>query len=848
MINKPKIVLIFFISISVFASENFLGFKTLNVLNLATGSRCSGVLLKTKKGCQAVTNSHCVKDLSINEKNVVISQINKPLVNTEEEIEMFSKLFFVNLTDKRSHLVKAKPSSDLAEIYFDPAWAPEFCSGEEHLTIKGVGYYPHYSEVFPAGYSPSGGMCNQQTAMQCTSSQGNRDQRPFLYEDSRTKCFLSAGFQFDQGAVSAVFPIKIKDLVSGDRSVVCPKTDNLKSVTKLDVNFSSLPGLEYMYKVTGVNLSQGFSGGPLINFHEDWNRTSIVGIAASVYQFKWQSNYIRIKDVLEFLINYEDDFSDQFVVELSQRESRVVSDENSKNLEKIMKFLEDNRDLPNLEDHMIEETVNDSRRAFELLDTKRERLKIDSTIPDLRDSLINGSSSNSGGIGIGSDSSRRINIPTQKRVEGLANAFGNTDQEDVDDPFKDCKFDKSKTDPFFDTSPSITSCFDLTQTRYKHSGVLIGEDKDKIAYAYREGIKVKQITGYKDLKDLKRRRDFVESKILIRKVGELPSIEFRKSILSNFSGKLKPAYIGSNNILPQYDYLLSHATRYLSIEPSVNSLLNELIEKDIPYSKEDFQNNYFSFDIANGLNNSENGKIFFDIDETKFNIDFTNHDKKRYLLKLIPSYNEDYSKLSLKGSGVIKDQANLGRVLSKIDSLELICDLYSAQKLICHGPRLEIGLSQEAKGSRPEFRISFWDELLIKEEAFKKKKYKMNYAFGFLEKSLGRVTVTKAEGMRNSFRHTELKDFLKGNLALKFYPETTFDKASFKIHDKFNKRLNCAVEELSFQTFYYLEEVYHIVHDYNDNCRKRRVNGQIISEEGETVGLFIKDKFVSVAD
>ncbi len=795
------IILILLVTKAVFA-QNYYGFKTINILNLKTQSRCSGVLLKTEKGCQAVTNAHCVRDLALKEKNLVISQINSPNLTKKEDIKLFSKLFFINLTDKRSYLIKAKPSADLAELYFNEDWAPNFCKNSVKTSKNTIKDYPHSDGRQPP---QSGGGMPQQTPLRGSSFSYRYSPYEYRFRFIKNKCYIATGFQLDNPNISSLNRFEIDRLLDENRSLVCP------SVARLIPDFSYLPGLKFMYKVIGLNLSQGMSGGALLEIDKEVQEIHLLGLSASFYPFKWQSNFIKIIDVLEFLLDYEDTLLDNYNTHFGLEDTRVASDDSSALLQDIMNATIDNRYDNLLLISDTKEIENDTLSTYALLNRRRERIK--KTI-----------------------STTKVETP---RVVNLDRAFGDTDQDETGDgDINRCSMKKSTLDPYFDNSPGVTSCFDLSQTRFQHSGVIVKDYKDSIIYGIRDNGILKQIDGLSSFAKFRKSRDFSENNLLIRKKGMLPDLEYRKNILKNFEGfyKLDDRVIVGQDY--NQSYLNDHNEHFYQIRPSVNSLLNERATLGLS-APDKLEKNLFSYEIDNKLRHSSMSKVSFDIKSNRFNIRLEPNMTTRYLFELIPSFSENFSLLELNGSVAIQALDDLGKIVYRKENVSLKCELASLLRLICSNDFLEIGVTRVSKRSKPNFRVAFWEGFETKEKAFLRDKPLMNYFFGRLQ------TDHKGDHdlrLESSLGDVSLKDFLRYS-AVDFYDEPQFSIKDVKLNKVFSNRLKCSLESLTLKTIYYKNEVYHLVHDFNKQCRRWFNYGEIFSADFKSLGIFTRGKY-----
>ncbi len=790
-------------------ATDYHGFKTINISNLKGETKCSGVVFKTSSGCRAVTNAHCVKELAIDEHNLIVSQINDPGLKSQEEKNLFSSLFFVNLFDKRSYLIKAKPSADLAEIYFDKKWAPDFCENSKELNLENVDYYRHINETNIPVFTPG---LPQQTPLRNIPTQGpNRAYRDYQY--SKNQCFISLGYQFDSAHMSSVAPIEIKDMIGADGLFFCPLWNDSKAFSRLNVNHSSLPGLDYMLKVTGINLSQGMSGGALIVVEDGTRNIEFHGLASSVYPFMWQSNFIRSKEVFEFLEKYEDDFSDKYLVEYGLKNSTTVSDDDSDLLAKKVEELRDALTINVLDRTQYQSVENDSQDIFELLGAKREReVEIRSRTSDQGQS--------------------------QSRVRNIDRAFGDTDQNDVGGGNGNCSLKQSKIDPYFHKAPSITGCFDLSQTRFQHSGVLINDFRDSIVFGYQDSEVTTQIDSLMEFRKLLNRDDFDRSNLLIRNFGEYPIVEVRKNILNEFSGYYTKLYNSTGGDYASYNYLNEDNSRFFVIKPSFNSLLNESVELvENLQIKDDVS--LFNHEVINKIENSLKGDVSFDIGIEHFNIELDLATKERFYMNLIPRFEDEYKKIILQGEIIVRDYSIDGRITKRIPGVKLECDNLSPLKLICSNDILEIGLSKKNSKSRPTYRISFWKDLLNKKEALLSGTPYIFYNYGHLWSS---YKAHPSMGIGISFRDLKLKDFLEKDDVV-FHEEPEFGYGDFELSAKIAANIKCDKHSLSIKTFAFDDDVYHVVHNQNSSCRKRRGYGEVFSTSFESLGYFIKGRF-----
>src|SRR5690606_11808363 len=255
--------------------------------------------------------------------------------------------------------------------------------------------------------------------------------------------------------------------------------DKMKS--RLNVEYSALPGIEFIYQVKGINLSQGMSGGALIEVDED--QIKFKGLSASFYPFQWKSNFIPASYVLEFLTKYNDNRSDNYEVSIDNKVQVAADNVSIKEEDKILRLKEEGQ-IPTI------------------VVIKKPRHQI-----------------------------RQQNGPI--RVPRSQVRFRDTDQEDVGGNVTlSCDPVPSTIDPFYDVLPPVTSCFGLPPTRSQHSGVIAKEYQDHLIIAYNNS----QVNGLSDLRNLLARQDFDESKLITRPIGGYPTLEIRKHILNNFEG------------------------------------------------------------------------------------------------------------------------------------------------------------------------------------------------------------------------------------------------------------------------------------------------------------------------
>ena len=115
---KLSVILLLLAAARSLLGAEYFGFQTINIINLKDNTKCSGVLVNTETGCKAITNAHCVKGLSIGEENLIISSSQSIDIDSSQGKEVFDKIIYSPASTHRSYLIKAKPSSALAQIYF----------------------------------------------------------------------------------------------------------------------------------------------------------------------------------------------------------------------------------------------------------------------------------------------------------------------------------------------------------------------------------------------------------------------------------------------------------------------------------------------------------------------------------------------------------------------------------------------------------------------------------------------------------------------------------------------------------------------------------------------------------
>ncbi len=726
----------------LYAGE-FFGFQTINVLNLKDNTKCSGVVMNTERGCYAVTNAHCVRGLAIGEENIIIAPAIAPQIATRAGQEMYAKLIHASHDHQRSFLIKAKPSSDLAQIYFDPAWAPAFCQDDFKLSEQNTPRHRHVNEVYTAQEQNQPGQVNQH--LPGSMGQTHAPNPTVYYRPSQNFLLMAAGFQNDMAALLSIAAVDFDSFANLE--------DGMKS--RLNVEYSSLPGFEFIYQVKGINLSQGMSGGPL--FEIDQTQVKFKGLAASFYPFQWMSNFIPASYILEFLNNYQDDLSDVYEVSLGTQEQVAADRVSLKEEDQLLKLKEEGQ-IP----------------SVVIVRKPRHQL-------------------------------RPTNANAPIRVPRTQVRFGDTDQDDVGGGLNlACDPVTSQSDPFFDVLPPVTNCFDLSQARFQHSGVMVKELPEKILIAYDE----QQINGLTDLRALQARTDFDSTKLVTRSLGDYPAVHIRSNILRDFEGiyseKENSAVV--NQSMYQYAHLEGTFTRQYSITPSSNALIRESVIHGSELYGELFDN-LFNYGIANNLNQTHDINLKLNINDQLLKLGLRLQNGQNYSFEMIPHFDQGFKKLTLNTKLVISDE-NF-RPLTR-ESFTLTCDNRSFLKLICSNEKMEFGLSTSSKDASPSIRIAFWSGFKTKAQALYSKNLEMIYVFGALEK---RQSIQRRVDLNVHFDNLKLKKLLANdNDQYDFVEVSSTDVLSFtgEFPQKVKQRMT---GELQTKSFFYRGELFHVVYE-----------------------------------
>lgn len=739
---KLSVILLLLAAARSLLGAEYFGFQTINIINLKDNTKCSGILVNTETGCKAITNAHCVKGLSIGEENLIISSSQSIDIDSSQGKEVFDKIIYSPASTHRSYLIKAKPSSDLAQIYFDTAWAPKICQDEYKLTSDNTQRNLHINEVYSQQEQNQPGPVNQQIPGISHSPNPTTYYRP-----SQNYLLMAVGFQNDRPTLLSVSPVAFNTFENLD--------DKKKS--RLNVEYSSLPGFEFIYQVSGINLSQGMSGGALFEIENNNNELNIIfkGLSASFYPFQWKSNFIPASYALEFINHFQDDQTDRFEISLDNK-VQVASDKLSAKQEEAIRKLKEEGKIPNV--------VSINRPIYPLKDPKGP-----------------------------------IRVPRSEA------SFGDTDQDDVGgDDSLSCDWVKSDIDPFFDILPPVTNCFDLSQTRFHHTGVITTDMSDEILIAYED----RQINGLSDLRSLQSRADFDQTKLIKRKVGEYPSLDIRKNILNDLEG----IYLSKENnaIFNQSFHTFAHLgdgfTKQYSIKPSSNVLIRESIIHNSELYGELFEN-LFSYDISNKIGNAHNVnlKLKVTLDSVKLSIKTT--DDQNYFFEMTPQFDKIFKKLTLKTTLTIYDEAF--KTL-KTEHFNLSCDNRSFLKLICFNDKMEFGLSSASLNSNtPVVRVAFWDNFKSKKESLENKNFSMTYVFGEIERN---DTISRRVDYSIDFNQLKVKKLFSNT---KFSP-VEIDSSlvlSFvnRLPSKIRSQIDSPVKALSTESFTYREELFHLV-------------------------------------
>lgn len=767
------------------ASE-FYGFQTLSIINLKDNVKCSAILLNTNQGCVAVTNSHCIKGLAIGEENIIISSTTNPELVTTAGREILNKLNFTSTTEYRSHLIKAKPSSDIAQIYFDPKWAPRFCEDKYKITLDNSPRHGHINEVYSTEDQNKPGQLNQQIPGELGQS---RAPNPTIYyKPSQNFCLIASGFQNDKPTLLSLAPIDYDSIGNPNECPELSSQDTHQTIpmkTRLNVEYSSLPGMEYVYQVRGINLSQGMSGGALFSI-EDHN-IALKAMSASFYPFQWVSNFIPISYILDFLQNYVDDNSDNFEIKLNIGNVQIASDSQSAKIDRIIEILKKEGKLPDI--------IKPPKKPFEIR-----------------------------------SSSKPARIPRTK------NSFGDTDQDDVgDEDNLSCNFIPNKVDPIFDIIPPVTNCFDLSQSRFKHSGVITSEDKNLVIIGYQD----KQINGLSDLREVQQLQNYNPNDLIKRRISDYPSQDLRKSILDDLQGIFHEQ---SNAILMHpdvnmYNHLNESFTRQYTIKSSGNALLNESIINSQNIADLTFENLY-NYKITSNLHKSHAIKTQLKIDSKKINLYVKLINNQNLVFDMTPVFTFDHKKIHLKTElRVLSDSFD---EITKMN-FTLNCDNRNFLKLICFNDILEFSISMKQKNSHnPILRLAFWEGFKTKSEALENKNFNMTYLFGELIK---KYSITRNTEYSSYFSKKRLEDLLdsKNYQSLNIHSLEVIDRI-VQIPRKIKSVLNCNVNHLSTKSFIHDNELFHIVHSQNDLCQKKKPYGVIFDRSYNVVGIILKGK------
>lgn len=244
-------------------TEN-LGLKVINIEH--EKSTCSGVLFSTENGCRAVTNYHCVKDITVGEEETLtmypfnsFGPVNSYIYqNGELALTLLRSLFsfsvygaeiqtipynqhmpgppqFVTqllMNPLKSKVLRISPERDLAEIYFPNEWNRGFCENyiEADDQLKKEVYY----EKDPAKIYKG-----------CHVALGYQSKSPFLF--GRYLIGLKDLTTFP------TVPHRQQQQFQG--RLICPgeSTVQLKSAGYL--------GFDNILEFTGLDFSPGMSGG-----------------------------------------------------------------------------------------------------------------------------------------------------------------------------------------------------------------------------------------------------------------------------------------------------------------------------------------------------------------------------------------------------------------------------------------------------------------------------------------------------------------------------------------------------------------------------------------------------------
>lgn len=752
-------LLILSIATSLCAGE-FYGFQAINVLNLKDNTKCSGVVMNTELGCLAVTSAHCVRGLAIGEENIIIEATAVPEIQSAKGKEIYSKIVHTSDIARRSHLIKAMPSSDLAQIYFKSEWSAKFCADTYKLNQENTQRNLHINEVYSAREQTQPGPLNQH--LPGSLGQTRSPNPTIYYRPSQNYLLMALGFQNDLATLLSISPMSFDSFTE--------LKDKMKS--RLNVEYSALPGFEFGYQVKGINLSQGMSGGALIEV--DGDQIKFKGLSASFYPFQWMSNFIPSSYVLEFLTKYEDDNSDQYEISIDNK-VQVASDKVSiKQEDKILRLKEEGQ-IPTV------------------VVIKKPRHQV-----------------------------RQQNGPI--RVPRTQVRFGDTDQDDVGgDVTLSCDPVPSTLDPFYDVLPPVTNCFDLSQTRFQHSGVIAKEFQDQIIIAYKDA----QVNGLSDLREILADQNFDVNHLITRPLGGYPTLAIRKDILKNFAGVYfeKENSAVTNQAMYHYAHLGEDFTKQYLITPSSNALIRESVINDTELYGEHFQN-LFNYDIANGIEQAHkvNLKLKIDSDKIKLGLRLTN--QENYSFEMKPVFDADFKKLTLKTMLTIYD-SQFKQITS--ESFELECDNRSFLKLICFNERMEFGLSAHSKGASPTVRIAFWDGLKTKLEALQDQSLKLLYTFGKLEK---RTSINRRVDFGLDFNRVKLKKLLASEVFVNIDSNEVVSYINVLPRTVKTKLQG----ELTAKSFFKYDELFHVVYD------SKMKYGVLYDRSFNIVGVILKGK------
>lgn len=768
---KLSVLLLLLVAARTLLGAEYYGFQTINIINLKDNTKCSGVVVNTDTGCKAVTNAHCVKGLSIGEENIIISSSKPAEISSAQGIEVFKKIIYSSNENHRSYLIKAKPSSDLAQIHFDPSSSEKFCQDDNKLNSKNTQRNLHINEVYSQQEQNQPGPILQQLPGITHSPNPTSYYRP-----SQNYLLMAAGFQNDLATLLSVSPVDFNSLDNLD--------DKMKS--RLNVEYSSLPGFEFIYQVAGINLSQGMSGGALFEIEtNDQFKINFKGISASFYPFQWKSNFIPASYVLDFLNDYEDDQTDRFEITLNSKE-QVASDKLSAKEEEAIKKLKEEGKIPNV--------VSINRPIYQLKDPKGP-----------------------------------IRVPRNQA------SFGDTDQDDVGgDDSLSCDWIKSEVDPFFDILPPVTNCFDLSQTRFQHTGVVTKDYPEEILIAYGD----RQINGLSDLKSLQSNEEFDQDMLIKRLIGDYPSLGIRKKILTDLEG----IYLSKDNnaVFNQSFHTFAHLgegfTKQYMIKPSSNVLIRESLIHGSELFGELFEN-LFNYDISNNINSAHKINLKLKVSTNNLKLSIKTTDNKNYSFDMDPVFDDDYKRLTLKTTLTIYDEV-FKKV--KIERFNLSCDNRSFLKLVCFNDKMELGLSSSSLNAKtPLIRVAFWDGFKSKQQALNDKEFKMVYVFGEIEKS---HSISRRVDLSIDFNNIKIKDLLSDS---KFSPINieSSEVLSFINHlpRKISDKIDAPISSLSTESFSYRNELFHLVMTSNKKY------GVLYDRSLKVVGVILKGKISTSA-